>query len=172
MLESAKGCYSWCALACWTVSGRSGSPARRRSTTCWASWARTCWPPSAASPPASFGYHRARTLALAHSEHLGHLVGVNGFFAALAARARPDAALAAWWSERRCTQRWGHLVRPDGFGRWTEAGRAVEFFLEYDTGSETVARVVGKLGGYTDLATGCRVRPAADQLRWRGWAMV
>ncbi len=102
------------------------------------------------------GYHRARTLALAHSEHLGHMVGVNGVFAALAAsaRARPDAALAAWWSERRCTQRWGHLVRPDGFGRWTEAGRTVEFFLEYDTGTETVARVVGKLGGYTDLATG------------------
>jgi hypothetical protein len=102
------------------------------------------------------GYNRTRTLALAHSEHLAHMVGVNGFFSALAssARARPDAALAAWWSERRCTQRWGHLVRPDGFGRWTEAGRTVEFFLEYDTGSETIARVVHKLNGYTDLATG------------------
>lgn len=102
------------------------------------------------------GYNRARTLALAHSEHLAHLVGVNGLFAALAgsARARPDAALAAWWSERRCGKRWGHLVRPDGFGRWTEAGRTVEFFLEYDTGTGTVARVVRKLNGYTDLATG------------------
>jgi hypothetical protein len=102
------------------------------------------------------GYNRARTLALAHSEHLAHLVGVNGFFAALAAsaRGRPDAALTAWWSERRCIQRWGHLVRPDGFGRWTEAGRTVEFFLEYDTGSETIARVVRKLNGYSDLATG------------------
>ena len=102
------------------------------------------------------GYNRARTLALAHSEHLAHLVGVNGFFAALAgsARVQPDAALAAWWSERRCSQRWGHLVCPDGFGRWTEAGRTAEFFFEYDTGSETIARVVRKLNGYTDLATG------------------
>lgn len=102
------------------------------------------------------GYNRARTLAVVHSEHLAHLVGVNSFFAALAAsaRTRPDAALAAWWSERRCTQRWGHLVRPDGFGRWTETGRTVEFFLEYDTGTETIARVVHKLNGYTDLATG------------------
>jgi Replication-relaxation len=84
-----------------------------------------------------------------------HLVGVNSFFAGLAssARTRPDAALAAWWSERRCAQRWGRLVRPDGFGRWTAGGRTVEFFLEYDTGSETVARVVHKLNGYTDLAT-------------------
>ncbi len=101
------------------------------------------------------GYTRAQTLRIAHSQSLAHQVGVNGFFAALAASARQrvDAALTAWWSERRCTQRWGHLVRPDGYGRWTEGGQAVEFFLEYDTGSETLARVAAKLNGYTDLAT-------------------
>jgi len=102
------------------------------------------------------GYSRTTTLALAHSQQLPHRVGVNGFFAALAAaaRRRSDARLLAWWSERRCAKRWGRLVRPDGFGRWTEAGRTVEFFLEWDTGTEVVAKVAGKLRGYADLATG------------------
>jgi hypothetical protein len=102
------------------------------------------------------GYSRTQTLAIAHSQHLAHQVGVNGFFAALAAGAarRPDATLLAWWSERRCAQRWGRLVPPDGFGRWTEAGRTVEFFLEWDAGTETVARVAGKPRGYADLAAG------------------
>ncbi len=113
-----------------------------------------------AKTPAELGYSRSQTLALAHSQRLAHLVGVNGFFAALAATAsrRVDAALTAWWSERRCTQRWGHLVRPDGYGRWSEAGTTVEFFLEYDTGTETIGRVVGKLAGYADLATASGMR--------------
>ncbi len=103
-----------------------------------------------------FGYSRTETLAIAHSQRLAHQVGVNGFFAVLAAaaRRRPDASLLAWWSERRCAQRWGRLVRPDGFGRWAEAGRTVEFFLEWDTGTETLAKVAAKLRGYADLAAG------------------
>ncbi len=66
------------------------------------------------------GYRPDRVLAIAHSPWLAHQVGVNGFFAALAAdaRGRPDAALVAWWPERRCAERWGQLVRPDGYGRW------------------------------------------------------
>lgn len=102
------------------------------------------------------GYNRTQTLAIAHSQHLAHQVGVNGFFAALAAaaRRRPEATLLAWWSERRCTQRWGRLVRPDGFGRWAEGRHTVEFFLEWDAGTETVAKVAGKLHGYADLAAG------------------
>jgi Replication-relaxation len=102
------------------------------------------------------GYNRTQTLAIAHSQRLAHQVGVNGFFAALAAaaRRRREATLLAWWSERRCAQRWGRLVRPDGFGRWAEAGRTVEFFLEWDAGTETLAKVAGKLRGYADLAAG------------------
>lgn len=105
--------------------------------------------------PTELGYSRSQAMAVAHSQRLAHTVGVNGFFAALAAtaRGRVDAALTAWWSERRCAQRWGHLVRPDGYGRWSEAGTTVEFFLEYDTGTETISRVASKLNGYTDLAT-------------------
>ena len=97
---------------------------------------------------------RARNLALATNPRLGHLLGVNGFFAALAAVARraPDAALETWWSERRCAAEWGEFVRPDGFGAWREGGHRVEFFAEYDTGTEPLRRLAAKLPGYADLA--------------------
>jgi hypothetical protein len=103
--------------------------------------------------PAALGYRRDRTLALAHSQRLAHLVGVNGFFSALASTARhhPDAELERWWSEQRCTQHWGGLVRPDGYGRWRQQHRQVDFFLEYDRGTQAPHRLAGKLGGYHDL---------------------
>jgi protein involved in plasmid replication-relaxation len=104
--------------------------------------------------PTQLGYRRDRTLALAHSQRLAHLLGVNGFFAALAraARRHEDAALEVWWSEQRCATQWGRLVHPDGYGRWREHHTRVDFFLEYDRGSEPVGRLAGKLPGYLDLA--------------------
>jgi hypothetical protein len=104
--------------------------------------------------PATFGYRRDRTLALAHSQRLQHLVGVNGFFCALAHHARhhPGAELERWWPEHRCAAHWGGLVRPDGYGRWREHHRRIDFFLEYDRGTQASQRLAGKLGGYLDLA--------------------
>jgi len=105
--------------------------------------------------PPSPAVLRARTLALAASSHLDHRVGVNGFFTSLAGYARRSggtAALEAWWSERRTVGEYGDFVRPDGYGVWREDGRRVAFFLEHDTGTETLTRVVAKLAGYTDLA--------------------
>jgi hypothetical protein len=104
--------------------------------------------------PTQLGYRRDRALALAHSQRLGHLLGVNGFFAALAraARSHPEAALEAWWPEQRCAAQWGRLVHPDGYGRWHEHDRRVDFFLEYDRGSEPLSRLAGKLPGYAELA--------------------
>jgi hypothetical protein len=104
--------------------------------------------------PAQLGYRRDRTLGMAHSQRLAHLVGVNGFFCALAhtARKHPDAELEAWWSEQRCAAHWGRLVRPDGYGRWREHHRRVDFFLEYDRGSEAPHRLAGKLAGYLQLS--------------------
>ena len=102
------------------------------------------------------GYRADKALALAHSQRLAHVVGVNGFFTALAAIARhrrpAPAALAAWWSERRCAHQWGRVVRPDGYGRWQEGDREVDFFLEYDRGSEPLERLQAKLAGYQELA--------------------
>lgn len=97
---------------------------------------------------------RRRALRLAASPRLAHLLGVNGFFCALGAQARtePATALVSWWSERRCAEHYGELVRPDARGVWAEHGRRVGFFVEYDTGSEPLARVAAKIAGYADLA--------------------
>jgi hypothetical protein len=97
---------------------------------------------------------------LATRPTLGHLLGVNGFFVDLAAHARtaPGARLDVWWSEQRCRAVGGDLVRPDGHGRWTEAGRTVSWWLEYDLGTEKRHTVTAKLDGYAALhdATGLR----------------
>jgi len=97
---------------------------------------------------------RDRVVALAAGQRTAHTLGVNGFFCALhaAARSRPDAAVGAWWSERRCAAEWGDFVRPDAYGVWEEGGDRVEFFVEHDTGTETLARVAAKLDAYRDLA--------------------
>ena len=97
---------------------------------------------------------RNRVVSLAAGQRTTHTLGVNGFFCSLhrAARERSDAALVAWWSERRCAAEWGELVRPDAHGIWEEDGQRVEFFVEHDTGSEPLGRVAAKLAGYRDLA--------------------
>jgi hypothetical protein len=104
------------------------------------------------------GLHHSRALALADSQRLAHLLGVNGLFCALArwARTVEDAELAEWWPERRCTTEWGEVVRPDGFGTLRHRDRVVEFFVELDRGTETLARLADKVGGYAELvrATG------------------
>lgn len=109
---------------------------------------------------------RRRLTRLAANPRLGHLLGVNGFFTSLAAHARTsrDSELSEWWSEQRCGQHYGQLVRPDSFGAWTERGRRTEFFLEYDTGSEPLGRVVAKLSGYADLVAAGG--PACAVLFW------
>ncbi|MEY9855114.1 hypothetical protein ABH935_000713 [Catenulispora sp. GAS73] len=89
---------------------------------------------------------------------LKHLVGVNGVFCSLlgAARETREASLDLWLSERACAKAWGTYVRPDGFGRWREGTRSVDFFLEYDTGVENSAQILAKLPGYEAMtaATG------------------
>ncbi|RFS85982.1 hypothetical protein D0T12_04920 [Actinomadura spongiicola] len=113
---------------------------------------------------AGLGYRRATVLQISHSRHLAHQVGVNEFFTQLHAHARrtPGAHLDKWWPERRCTQLWGDLARPDAYGRWTDttpddkSPTTIDFFLEHDTGSVTLAKVAAKLNGYEALteATG------------------
>jgi hypothetical protein len=75
------------------------------------------------------------------------------FFCALAATARqdPEVELEVWWSEQRCAARWGRLVHPDGYGRWREQHQRVDFFLEYDRGTQAPQRLAGKLTGYIEL---------------------
>ena len=110
--------------------------------------------------PADLGYRRDRAMAIALSPRLAHDAGANGVFTALAAAARASggqAALESWWSERRCAAAWGDHARPDGYGRWREQApgqpaAVTDFFLEYDTGTEPLARLIAKLAGYAALA--------------------
>ncbi|SEP54048.1 Replication-relaxation [Amycolatopsis saalfeldensis] len=89
--------------------------------------------------PKELGYRREREIGRAFSLQLAHTVGCNGLFTTLVHQARqPGAAgqLMAWWSAARCGRHWGDIVTPDGYGRWREAGRDVEWFIEFDFGTE------------------------------------
>jgi hypothetical protein len=103
---------------------------------------------------AQFGYRIDRALAISHSDKLTHLIGANAIFTALAhyGRTHPGAELTTWWSERRCQAAWGKIARPDGYGRWRHNHRQIDFFLEYDTGTEPIHRLLAKIGDYGSLA--------------------
>lgn len=98
-------------------------------------------------------WRRDKTIALAGSAQLSHLVGTNAFFCSLLASARiqPDRELALWWPSRRCAVRWGSFVRPDGYGVWVENSRRTAFLLEHDTGSEPASRLADKIDRYARL---------------------
>lgn len=100
------------------------------------------------------GYRRDRVLGIAYSPRLTHTVGINNLFAALVDAARRDgtARLRQWWPEQRCMRTWGAYVRPDAYGHWSEHGREVDFFIEYDLATEPLARVAAKLDAYAALA--------------------
>jgi hypothetical protein len=98
---------------------------------------------------------RAAAHHLVRGQRLAHHVGANGIFTDLLAAARkpaPAGDLEVWWSARRCAAEWGTVVRPDGYGIWTSHGRRLPFLLEYDTGTEVLARLAAKLDGYAGLA--------------------
>lgn len=98
------------------------------------------------------GYRPDRALAIAHSLHLAHTLGVNDWFTALATTPDPTTRLLAWWSQYRCHALWGDLARPDGYGRFTSAATTLDFFLEFDLGTMTLSTVASKLLGYAELA--------------------
>jgi hypothetical protein len=107
--------------------------------------------------PATLGYRHDRAIGIAYSLRLAHTVGTNGFFTALVHASRRPAAglLTAWWSEARCQRHFGDIARPDAYGRWRDADTRteVEFFLEFDYGTEPLRRLARKLADYERLAT-------------------
>jgi hypothetical protein len=106
-----------------------------------------------------------RQLALERSQRLAHMIGRNWFFVSLAAHARAGGGeLRAWLNEADAAG-YGRdglplrlfdtrLPNPDGVGTWAEGGREVTFLLEFDTGSEHLPRLAGKLEDYGRLAAG------------------
>jgi Replication-relaxation len=106
-----------------------------------------------------------RQLGLERSPRLSHMTGRNQFFVALAAHARQRGGeLREWLNETRAAAHalsdllvapgtWDRLPRPDGAGTWAEQGRQVSFLLEFDTGTEHLPVLAGKLDGYALLAS-------------------
>lgn len=91
---------------------------------------------------------------------LSHLAGTNEVFCRLRAAARASGgqtALEEWRSEWSASRAFGCRIRPDGFARWRDGTDWCEFFLEYDTGTEALHRLVTKLRGYADLAAATAV---------------
>ena len=130
---------------------RPGRPAAE----CWlpgllaaryAALARDQRPPTAAAV-------RDRQDAVLASPQLDHLLGVNQFFVDLLAhgRANPQTRLARWWPAARAAAAVGRRVRPDGHGVWTEPEHTVAFWLEHDTGSESLGRLTARLEAYRRL---------------------
>jgi hypothetical protein len=100
-----------------------------------------------------------RQLALARSQRLGHMTGASWFFVALARHAREHGGgeLLRWDGEGEASDylyaRTRELgPRPDGLGVWAQDGTDIAFLLEYDTGTEHLPQLVGKLTGYAEQA--------------------
>ncbi|MEV8504520.1 replication-relaxation family protein [Actinoplanes sp. NPDC051475] len=108
-----------------------------------------------ARPPKTHLERRARII---RSPRLNHLSGTNQFFIDLYAAARRSggqAELVRWWSEQHATTVFRSAtsqIRPDGHGIWRHGTTSVGFFLEHDTGTEDLPRVVKKLTQYERLA--------------------
>jgi hypothetical protein len=103
---------------------------------------------------ADLDWTRAKTLRLATSTQLRHLIEASGFFTRLAQALRhtPDAGLQTWWGQRRCAQAWGDLVRPDGHARLALPTGRLDLWLEWDRSTEPHARLRDKLDRYEELA--------------------
>lgn len=99
---------------------------------------------------------RDRTLGVASASRLRHLLGVNGFHTALVAAARAsrdETAVLRWLTERelRPDGEQHTAVRPDAVGVWREGDDECAFALEFDTGTERLARLAEKIDGYVGL---------------------
>jgi hypothetical protein len=91
-----------------------------------------------------------------HCFNVGHDLGANAFFVALAVASRSlaDEGLYHWVGEERCRR----LLReeagpryapaPDGWGRYLIRGQEVIFYLEWDRGTESVDRLLRKSANY------------------------
>jgi hypothetical protein len=103
-------------------------------------------------------YDRARARRAAIRPDLPHTIGCNTLMIRLATAHRTDAAarrLTTWLGALSCLRRWGDEVRPDAYGRLASPdalGEGYGFFLEYDTGSESINQLAAKVRGYTRFA--------------------
>src|SRR5262245_45708691 len=100
----------------------------------------------AQSPPTPVLLRRRRA-QLAARPPLGHRLGVHQLFIDLHRHATTHQLATAWWSTRHTTEQFLHRIHPDGAGRHGD----VCFFVEHDTGTETITRLIDKLDAYHRL---------------------
>ncbi|MEU8264686.1 replication-relaxation family protein [Micromonospora sp. NPDC048999] len=93
-----------------------------------------------------------RLARLSANPHLGHRITANEFGVRLIAYARQHggARLDRWWSEATTTKQF-RTITADGHGLWSVGDTTVGFWLEADTGTEPLGRVVAKLDRYVQL---------------------
>ncbi|MFI6580239.1 replication-relaxation family protein [Embleya sp. NPDC050493] len=113
---------------------------------------------------------RDRALGVASTSRLGHLLGVNGFHTGLVAEARAsrgEAEVVRWLTARQLRPDGDQYVRvrPDAVGIWREGDDEYAFALEFDTGSERLARLAEKVDGYAGLFN----RTSDDALLFPEW---
>jgi hypothetical protein len=99
----------------------------------------------------------SRTLAVQGSQQLRHRVDANGFTTRLAhtLRTTQPAARLDWTGQAACARTLRDLVQPDSHLTITwPHGHALDAFLEWDRGTETLRRLQDKLDRYDDLAIG------------------
>lgn len=96
---------------------------------------------------------------LSANPNLTHLVTVNEFFVRLRAHARqhPEARLDRWWSETTTSKQF-RTITADGHGLWSVADTTVGFWLEADTGTEPLGKLIAKLDRYAALTRRIGVR--------------
>lgn len=96
----------------------------------------------------------------AFSPTLEHDLAVNTLLTTLAAEHHrtQDRHLTVWLSARSAARLWGDWTRPDAYAHFRHSSATLPFFLEYDTGSETLGRVEAKLAGYAALAASTATR--------------
>lgn len=100
-------------------------------------------------------YNRDREIGRAYSLQLAHTVGCNTLFTTLVHHSRQPGAigeLTTWWSVPRCGRQWGDIITPDAYARWQQGNRTIEWFTEFDFGTEPLARLAAKLHRYQRLA--------------------
>jgi Replication-relaxation len=103
-----------------------------------------------------------RQLALERSQRLGHMTGASWFFVSLVRHSREHGGggLLRWDSERETAAYLDHYPGtgtdagpyPDGLGIWAEEDRDIAFLVEFDTGTEHLPQLTGKLTGYAEKA--------------------
>lgn len=85
--------------------------------------------------------------------YLAHRIGVNEFFCGLieAGSVTDGHGLARWVPERtvRTADGW---IRPDGYGIFLHPVGTLDFYLEYDRGTETTRQLANKLAGCIGVA--------------------